>query len=207
MPGGGFEDVEALVPYQVRRAGSWVRVDARLSARGGVVTPRAITVGLRLSDGGPGPLLTLSRGSQSLSLTWPFGPLPVPVLAGPTATYRGVLPGVNLLVTALPSGVSELVEVTSAKAAADPELARIKFPVSGQGLSVSADGRGDLTAADGAGKAVFTASALMCIRGGVSRRMRAGGPAACCPVMAGLPCPELLRVAPDGAGLACYRLR
>jgi hypothetical protein len=161
MPGGGFKTVESLVPVRVRRpGGSWGPVDTALSVRpDGSVAPGAITVGLRLSGGGPGPLYTLSSGADWLSASWPYGPLPAPSLSGATATYHNVLPGVNLLVTAVPTGVSELVEVTSAAAAANRKLARITFPVSGHGLAVTADARGELTAADAAGRAVFGAPA------------------------------------------------
>lgn len=158
-PGGGFEDDESLVPYQVPAAdGSWVPVDTTLSVQpGGVVAPAAITTGLTVSDGGSGPLYTLTSASGSLSVSWPYGSLPVPSLSGATATFSGVLPGVNLLVSATPTGVSDLIEVTSATAAANPALAGITFPMATSGLSVSADAGGDLTAADGAGNAVFAA--------------------------------------------------
>ncbi len=53
-PGGGFEDDESLVPYQVQEpGGSWVPVDTTLSVQpGGAVAPAAITTGLTISDGG-----------------------------------------------------------------------------------------------------------------------------------------------------------
>ncbi len=92
-------------------------------------------------------------------MSWPFGPLPAPSLSGATATYPGVLPGVNLLVSATPTGVSELLEVTSAAAAANPALAGFTFPVAASGLSVSGDMAGNLTAADGSGNPVFSAPA------------------------------------------------
>lgn len=160
-PGGGFRTVESLVPVRARRPdGSWVPVDTTLSVRpDGLVAPGAITTGLSLSDGGTGRLFTLSQGGHSLSMSWPFGALPVPSLSGPTATYPNVLPGVNLLVSATPTGVSDLVEVTSPAAAANPALARLTFPVSGSGLSVRADRQGNLTALDVSGHPVFDAAA------------------------------------------------
>lgn len=161
QPGGGFRMVESLQPVRTQLPdGTWVPVNTALSVRAdGSVAPGAITVGLSLSGGGSGPLYTLSSGGHSLSVSWPSGALPAPSLSGPTATYPNVLPGVNLLVTATPTGVSELVEVMSAQAAANPALAKITFPVAASGLSVSADGQGDLTAFDGSGKAVFDAAA------------------------------------------------
>jgi len=64
-----------------------------------------------------------------------------------------------LLVSATPTGVSDVVEVTDAAAAANPDLATLTFPVSGNGLTVSADSLGNLSAVDASGDAVFTAAA------------------------------------------------
>jgi hypothetical protein len=74
-PGGGFDAQEYLEPQRVQEPDrSWAPIDTTLSLQAdGLVTPAAITTGLTLSDGGPGPLFTLSQGGQSLSLSWPFG--------------------------------------------------------------------------------------------------------------------------------------
>jgi hypothetical protein len=159
-PGGGFEATESLQPQQVQEPdGSWVPVDTTLSAQpDGSVAPGAITTGLSLSGGGSGPLYTLSQDGESLSVTWPYGSLPAPSLSGATATYANVLPGVNLLVTALPTGVSGVIEVTSASAAANPDLATITFPMTTTGLSVSTGASGVAAATDSSGSPVFTAS-------------------------------------------------
>lgn len=161
LPSGGYEATESLVPVRARRLdGSWVPVDTRLSFQAdGSVAPGAIITGLTLSGGGNGPLYTLSDGTRSLSASWPYGALPVPVLSGDTAVYSGVLPGVNLLVSATAAGVSELIEVTSASAAANPALARITLPVTAAGLAVAADAGGGLSAADGSGAVVYAAPA------------------------------------------------
>ncbi len=160
-PGGGFEAHEYLQPQRVQESdGSWAAVDPTLSVRpDGLLAPDKITTGLTLSDGGSGPLFTLSSGGESMAVSWPFGSLPVPTLSGSTATYAGVLPGVNLIATATPTGVSDLIEVTSPAAAANPDLAHIPFGVRTAGLSVTANTRGDLTAADSSGDPVFTAPA------------------------------------------------
>jgi hypothetical protein len=158
-PNGGFTLDESVSPVRVQRPdGSWVPVDPTLARQpDGSYAPAAITTGLKLSGGGAGPLYTLSQGGASLAVSWPGGPLPAPSVSGATATYPNVLPGVNLLVSAAPTGVSELLQVTSAAAAASPALARLAFPVSAQGLSLSADGSGVLSAADGSGAVVFSA--------------------------------------------------
>ena len=157
-----------------------------VGAAGGAVAPAAITTGLSLSDGGRGPLYTLSQGGGSLSASSPFGALPVPSLSGATATYAGALPGVNLLVTATATGVSELVEGMT-RGGGDPGLARITFPVAGAGLSVAAGGDGALTAVDSAGCPVFAAAPSLMwdtaggggLRPGLARRrLRAPAPPA-----------------------------
>ncbi|MHB1596373.1 MAG: hypothetical protein ACYCO9_19275 [Streptosporangiaceae bacterium] len=156
-PAGGFLMQESPVPVRTQLAdGSWVPVDATLSVQpDGLVAPAAITVGLSLSDGGTGPLYTLTSGGRSLSVSWPLGALPVPSLSGSTATYTGVLPGVNLLVTATPTGVRELLQVMSAQAAANPALAKITFPVAAAGLTASAGAQGAVTWSGASGTPVF----------------------------------------------------
>lgn len=158
-PGDGFTTAESLEPQRVQEAdGSWVPVDTTLSlGPDGVVAPGPITTGLTLSDGGSGPLFTLSQDDESLAVSWPFGSLPVPSLSAATATYANVLPGVNLLVTATPDGVSDIIEVMSAAAAANPDLMSLNLPISTNGVSVSADSTGSLTAVDSSGNTVFSA--------------------------------------------------
>lgn len=91
-----------------------------------------------------------------VSVSWPYGPLPAPSPSIATATYANVLPGVNLLMTAQPAGVDAVPQVTSAAAAANPELTRISFPMSAPALNVGLEGQGGVTMQDGAGDALFT---------------------------------------------------
>ena len=57
------------------------------------------------------------------------------------------------------TGVSDLIEVTSADAAANPELASMSFPVTATGVTGLVDDSGNLTATDGEGNQVFSAAA------------------------------------------------
>jgi hypothetical protein len=158
-PGGGLTLHEYPAPVFTRQAdGSWARIDTNLTRRSdGLWAPGAITTGLTITGGGSGALYTLSQGGESLSVSWPYGPLPAPTVAGSTATYPNVLPGVNLLVSATPTGVSDVIEVTSALAAANPHLAQIRFGVRASGLALSASASGGVSAANSSGKAVFSA--------------------------------------------------
>jgi DNA-binding SARP family transcriptional activator len=56
-----------------------------------------------LSDGGACPLARLADGGRRVAVWWPWRP-PEPVLSGDTATYRAVLPGVDLRVRATVDG-------------------------------------------------------------------------------------------------------
>jgi hypothetical protein len=149
-PNGTFSYDAAPAPQRVQNPdGSWSGVDATLRQRpDGSIAPAASPAGLVLSGGGAGPMLTVAHGGQSLSLTWPDGELPAPVLSGPTATYPSVLPGVDLRLTATPNGVSETLVVGSAQAAASPALSSIAFGVSVSGLALTADADGGMTARD-----------------------------------------------------------
>ena len=176
-PQGGFGAQESLVPQRVPEPdGSWEPVNTTLAVTGnGLVAPGATLAGLSLSDGSSGAaggrgnrpadlsddslLYSLTSGDDTLSFYWPYGQLPVPTLNGSTAEYDAILPGVNLLITATATGVSDLIEVTSAQGAADPELASLSFPVTAAGLTVSVDDSGNLTAADDDGNPVFAAAA------------------------------------------------
>jgi hypothetical protein len=143
---------------RVHRAdGSWVPVDTMLRrSPDGAVVPTASPVDLRLSGGGTGPLVSMSRGGRSIALSWPSA-LPAPVLAADTATYAEVLPGVDLTVRATLDGFSDVLVVKSAAAAARPELTRVHFGLSTVGVSATVGPAGELSAVDGAGRPVFAA--------------------------------------------------
>jgi hypothetical protein len=111
-----------------------------------------------LSGGGNSPLAILSDYGRRLVLTWP-GRLPEPSIAGPTATYRNVYPGIDLALTASAQGdVAEVVIVRNAAAAANPELARaLRLQASAPGMRLSAHDGGITLSASAAGAPVFTA--------------------------------------------------
>ena len=149
----------APVPQRARRAdGTWAAVETPLRRQAdGSIAPGASPAGLVISGGGPGPLFTVSRGGGRLSFTWPGGPLPAPLVSGGSATYPSVLPGVDLRLTATPTGVSEVLVVHDARAAANPALAEVAFGLTASGLALSADG-GGLTARNPGGTVVFDAA-------------------------------------------------
>jgi Concanavalin A-like lectin/glucanases superfamily len=157
-PAGISTTTETLLPTRAWRGGAWRALNPDLRASGGTIAPAVTANGLVLSGGGRGPLAVLDNHGRTLSLSWP-GPLPRPALSGATATYHGVLPGVNLAVTVTPQGgFSEVLIVTSAKAAADPALARLTLQASAPGMRVSVTDGELRVAASPAAEPVFTAA-------------------------------------------------
>jgi len=149
-PDGMFNVTESLVPVRAWRSGRWRVLNATLHTNAdGTVSPAVTTTRLALSGGGRTPLAVMSSGPRRLSLSWPR-PLPAPSLSGATATYRNVLPGVDLVVTAdTQGGFSDVVVVTSAKAAANPALKALALTVASHGLMLSATKAGNVRAAAG----------------------------------------------------------
>lgn len=159
-PDGTLTATEYTEPVRVLRGGKWVPVDTTLvKAADGSVGPTAIPLGLRLSGGGDTPLVHVERANRSMSLDWP-GSLPVPVLAGDKATYREVLPGVDLTVVVSVTGFSHILVIKTPEAAENPALAAVDFALETKNLSVrDAGDNGGLVAIDTAtGGAVLEAA-------------------------------------------------
>jgi len=157
-PDGSLTVHQSAAPVRKRVGGAWRALDARLErSRGGSVSAAVTTSALKLSDGGSAPLATMSALGKSLSVWLPVR-LPVPVLSGDTATYRGVLPGVDVRVTAdVQGGFSDVLIVHSAAAAADPALRTLILATRAAGLRLAAGRAGDITAVDPGGHVVFAA--------------------------------------------------
>jgi len=159
-PDGSLTLAQALVPVRKKVAGAWTGLDATLKTNpGGTISTTATSSTLTLSSGGSGPLATMNAGGKTLAVSLPMA-LPIPTLSGATATYSGVLTGVDLKVTAdAQGGFSEVLIVHDATAAANPALKTLVLATQASGVSLSADSAGNITAADTAGHPVFTAPA------------------------------------------------
>jgi hypothetical protein len=158
-PDGTRELVEYAVPRWTRSAaGAWVPVDTSLRRLATAVAPVATVLPVRFSAGGDRLLARLADGARELALTWPEV-LPVPELAGDSATYREVLPGVDLRVTATATGFTKVLVVKTRQAAANPALAAVRFGLTTNGVSVKAAKDGGLEARDASGRVVFTSPA------------------------------------------------
>ncbi|GIM90710.1 hypothetical protein Ato02nite_025030 [Paractinoplanes toevensis] len=157
-PDGSRTLDETVEPARVRDGKNWIPVDTRLRATAAGIAPKATVLPMVFSAGGDTLVGRLGDRDRELTVTWPEK-LPKPALAGSTALYKGVLPGVDLRVTAQATGFSEVLVVHDRKAAANPKLAKLKFGMSAKGVKVKAATGGGLVARDAKGAAVFTAPA------------------------------------------------
>ncbi|MFD5747183.1 LamG-like jellyroll fold domain-containing protein [Streptomyces sp. NPDC127033] len=157
-PEGALEAREYLRPVRARVDGAWRPVDTELAkASDGSVAPKVSTVGIRFSSGGTEPLVRMDKAGREVALTWP-GALPAPELSGSTATYREVLPGVDLRMGAQEDGFTQLLVVKTAEAAASEKLAALRLGLAAEGVDVRGTPEGGLEAVDqGAQGAVFEA--------------------------------------------------
>ncbi|WP_443062774.1 LamG-like jellyroll fold domain-containing protein [Streptomyces sp. NBC_00390] len=158
-PEGELEAREYLRPVWTRGAGAWKRVDTSLAVTDrGVVAPKATTAEVAFSGGGDSaPLVSMEKAGRVMSLSWP-DTLPAPELDGAVATYKSVLPDVDLRMTAQEDGFTQLLVVKTAEAANNPALAELRLQLATDGLDVRTTDEGGLEAVDqGAQGTVFEA--------------------------------------------------
>ncbi|MFE7783618.1 hypothetical protein [Streptomyces nigrescens] len=155
---GKLQARQYLRPIRTRISGQWKDIDTDLAEQSnGTVTPKATTVGLAFSGGGNKPLVTMRKAGRALALSWP-GTLPTPVLDGAEATYRDVLPGVDLRMGAQADGFTQLLIVKTAQAAHSSELGQLRLKLAADGIDVKETAAGGLNAVDqAAGSPVFEA--------------------------------------------------
>ncbi|MCI0686929.1 MAG: LamG domain-containing protein [Sporichthyaceae bacterium] len=130
-PSGSQTATISIEPQRAQRPdGSWTAIDTSLRRDGDAVVPGATLADVRFSTGGDGPLVTWRSEGHTFSLSWP-APLPAPVLAADSATYPNVLPDVDLVVRATPTGFTHVLVVKTKAAAASPALRQIRYRVGG----------------------------------------------------------------------------
>lgn len=159
QPDGHLRVESSIVAVRTRASGRWEAIDTSLVPGADGFRVASAVSPMQFSDGTPGaPLARVEHDGSWLTLDSPFD-LPEPVLTGPSQlTYTGVLPGVDLLVTvnADGTGFGEALRVADAKAAADPRLSALDFPVSvSSGLSVG-EAEGGFEAVGRDGSVVFS---------------------------------------------------
>ncbi|WP_460543993.1 LamG domain-containing protein [Glycomyces halotolerans] len=152
--------VEAVPTWAPDASGEWVEVDTGFAvAADGTITTNAAVSDITVSGGGAGPFVTAtSPEGASVSLTWPEA-LPAPVVTEDTVIYPEVRPGLDLQVQSDLDGFSYALVVKTPEAAADPQLTAIDIGINADGLTVTQDATGAVTAVDSAGETVFAAPA------------------------------------------------
>lgn len=178
-PNGSFTLTQTSEPVRVRQHGVWVPINPDL-VRGadGVLRARATTTGVAFSAGGSGPMVTMTSGADRLSFTFPYV-LPRPAVSGPNATYRNVLPGVDLKLTANAGGFSELLIVRTRAAAASRALHALHLRIRSAGVTLAGSSDGGAQAIDKAGRTVFhTDTAAMWDSAGIPMTTARTSPAA-----------------------------
>ncbi|SFR26778.1 Concanavalin A-like lectin/glucanases superfamily protein [Lentzea waywayandensis] len=159
QPDGQLKALLSATPQRVQTDGKWTSINTDLAPESGGVAPKATGTGLVFSDGGANePLVRLSKDGRSFELTWQ-GDLPAPALDGPVATYSEVLPGVDLRMIARNDGYQQLLVVKNREAA--KEVARVRFGVKTDGLTLKPGENGAFTMVDAAGATVFEVPASL----------------------------------------------
>ncbi|WP_426503238.1 DUF7594 domain-containing protein [Dactylosporangium sp. McL0621] len=156
---GSYTFTSGEQPLHGWNGSAWTDPDATLHANGdGSLSPAAAASSLTLSGGGTGPLAVFDdRAGHLMSVAMPMT-LPKPALDSATAAYANVLTGVDLRVTATTAGgITEILVVHDAAAAANPALADLRLTTKLTGLKM-ATGSQSVNAVDTTtGKPVFAA--------------------------------------------------
>ncbi|MFJ3765026.1 hypothetical protein ACIPQJ_11875 [Streptomyces sp. NPDC090082] len=146
-------------PKWTRFEGQWRQADTTLVKNSdGSIAPTAPVFSIAFSGGGSQPLAAMVKEGKRLALSWP-GTLPEPVINGDTATYRSVLPGVDLKLIAEVDGFAQHLVVNTPEAAANPALRSIELGVQTDGVTLAETADHQLLAKDEAGEIVFSAPA------------------------------------------------
>lgn len=156
-PDGTFTQESSAAPVRAKQDdGSWADIDTTLvHAADGTIKARSTATEVQFSGGGSGSaMVTLDDHGRELAFGWPTA-LPEPQLDGSVATYADVLPGVDLKLTAVSRGFTQVLVVKNAEAAANPALANLQITTEGEGLSLAPGPDGGFVARDENGAKVF----------------------------------------------------
>jgi Concanavalin A-like lectin/glucanases superfamily len=160
QPGGGFSMVSNPQPVRALQHGAWVPVNLGLKhTSSNTLTPTVTAYGtVSFSAGGNAPLVTSRYNGVTMTVTWPT-PLPAPTVNGTTATYPSVLPAVDLVVAATPTGgFADTLVVKSAAAAANPALKNLKLATKVTGGKLTGTSSTGLSIRDTHGQELMTAA-------------------------------------------------
>ncbi|BCW82848.1 hypothetical protein NicSoilE8_05210 [Arthrobacter sp. NicSoilE8] len=150
-PNGTFTRSISTLPVRMETSEGWVDISTDLvkTVEDGktVIKPEQVPVDVTIGAGGSSEMATIDdQKGHSITQSWPFGTLPEPVLAGDTATYRQVLPGVDLVQIAHQTGVSQVLKIESAEAARDPRVVQMRLFLDAGNAELGQSPEGTLTA-------------------------------------------------------------
>lgn len=152
-PDGSWTAESAPEPVRVQDdAGDWHPVDTSLVQRDGGLAPAHAAADVVFSGGGDRALATVREGGKDLVWQWPTV-LPEPVVDGDSATYRDVVDGGDLVVTADSAGFSHSVVLREQPT----EPVEFTVPVTLDGASMTETARGSLVVTDKAGDRLISA--------------------------------------------------
>ncbi|MGC5015217.1 DNRLRE domain-containing protein [Streptosporangium sp. DT93] len=140
LPNGLVRTELSSGPERVKRNGAWVPIDTTLEQHGSVFKPRVAKADIEISAGGEAAVAKLKHSPyRSFGVRW-AEKLPVPIVQGNTATYRNVVHGGDLVVTALPTGITH--DVVLRERPSSP--LRIPMPLDLIGIKFAKDKHGRL---------------------------------------------------------------
>ena len=145
-PDGSFTKTLTVEPSRMLHQGQWADISTDLIDAGEVLRPQMAPADLSLGKGKSRHMATVgdSQG-HSVTESWPYGELPAPVLKANTATYPGVLPGVDLIQVVKKQGISQVLKIHNADAARDPRVQDLKLKLDSTNVTFVEDGKGGLT--------------------------------------------------------------
>ncbi len=159
LPDGGLELTQDEQPVRVRRDAGWVAADSTLESTAGGWQPVAAAVPVVFSAGGSLTLAKVQAPDGSwLSESWEDGLLPTPAVNGSSATYPDVYPGVDLQLSATATGMSQVLVVKDAAAAADPQLVDVAIGIDNGTLSTDVEAGGSSVMTNASGEVQLTSS-------------------------------------------------
>lgn len=154
LPNGLVRTELSSGPERVKRNGTWVPIDTTLEQQGSVYKPRAAKADIEISAGGDGDVAKLKHDDRkSFGVGWNKR-LPAPVVHGNTATFRDVVPGGDLVVTALPTGITHDVVLRERPS----DTLQISMPLDLTGLHFAKDKQGRLRLNDKSTGALLAAA-------------------------------------------------
>nr|WP_314324290.1 LamG-like jellyroll fold domain-containing protein [Paenarthrobacter ilicis] len=150
-PDGTLTSTVDTDPVRMKTEAGWTDISTdlvRTMVNGvDVLKPENVPVDITVGTGGSDKIASLDdKKGHSLTQSWPFGPLPEPVVEGNSATFKQVLPGVDLIQLAHKTGISQVLKIETAEAAKDPRVAEMRIFLDSQNAVVEQQSDGSLAA-------------------------------------------------------------